>query len=138
MLIAFDTRTGNVRRFIDKVLKSDKAEALNIKAVEISEGLSVNESFVLVTYTDGFGKVPQSTLDFLENNDKHLVGISASGNKNWGSNFAKSAEIIYNKYKYIINNLRLISRFEMSGGKKDIETFLEGVEIINEEVYRIK
>ncbi|GIQ64438.1 hypothetical protein PACILC2_30060 [Paenibacillus cisolokensis] len=72
MLIAYDSRTGNVRRFINK---------LNVPAVQIEDGMTLDEPFVLVTYTTGFGQVPQKVQSFLKQNHRYLRGVSASGNK---------------------------------------------------------
>jgi protein involved in ribonucleotide reduction len=120
VLIVYDSRTGNVRRFIHK---------LNMRAIQITEDLIVEEPFVLVTYTTGFGNVPDKVLHFLKNNHPYLAGVSASGNRNWGSNFAKAADIISNMY-----GVPLISKFELSGTKSDVEFFIKEVNEI--EVHR--
>lgn len=115
MLIVYASRTGNVKRFIDKT-------GLRAKSIkDIDEAL--NEPYVLVCYTDKFGQVPDEVNLFLENHHENLIGVSASGNKNWGIDlFARSANIISEKY-----NIPLISKFEMSGGKGDVDNFIKGV-----------
>lgn len=122
MKIAYDSKTGNVKRFVNK---------LNIDAIEINEDLILEELFVLITYTTGFGQVPQKVLHFLEKNHSNLLGVAASGNRNWGNNFCKSADTISNMY-----NVPIIHKFELSGTKKDVDKFLDGVNSI--ETYRIK
>ena len=57
MLIAYDSRTGNVRRFVRK---------LDAESVQIDDGLTVRQPFVVVTYTTGFGEVPKKVDDFLK------------------------------------------------------------------------
>lgn len=75
MLIVFDSLTGNVQRIIDK---------LNMRNIKIKPGLEINEPYVLITYTTGFGKVPKSVEGFLKGNYQQLQGVVASGNRNWG------------------------------------------------------
>lgn len=122
MLIAYDSKTGNVRRFVNK---------LNMDIVQIEEDMILNEPFVLVTYTTGFGKVPVKTLKFLEKNHKNMIGIAASGNRNWGDNFCKSAITISNMY-----NKPVVHRFELSGTNKDVQKFID--EVLKLEAHRIK
>ena len=89
MLIAYDSKTGNVRRFIAK---------LQMPAVQIEEAMTMDEPFVLVTYTTGFGQIPPKVASFLESNSSRLQGVAASGNRNWGDGFAKSADPISDLY----------------------------------------
>lgn len=116
MVIAYESKTGNVRRFVNK---------LNMRAVEIHEDTVLDEPYVLVTYTTGFGQVPPKVSAFLERNNSLMLGVSASGNKNWGTNFAKSADMIASRY-----HVPVISKFELSGTMKDVERFKEGVDRI--------
>ncbi|MGG1312625.1 MULTISPECIES: class Ib ribonucleoside-diphosphate reductase assembly flavoprotein NrdI [Cohnella] len=116
MLIAYDSKTGNVRRFISKV---------DMPAVQIDEEMSLDEPFVLVTYTTGFGQAPERVLKFLKRNYRQLRGVSASGNRNWGDGFAKSADKIASMY-----GVPVITKFELSGTAKDVEHFVRGVNAI--------
>lgn len=113
MLIVYDSLTGNTRRFIKK---------LHMLSIQLEESMNINEEFVLITYTTGFGNVPLKVERFLENNYEYLKGVSASGNRNWGDSFCASAESISRKYK-----VPIISKFELSGTNKDVENFKEGV-----------
>ncbi|MBP1994841.1 class Ib ribonucleoside-diphosphate reductase assembly flavoprotein NrdI [Paenibacillus eucommiae] len=116
MLVAFDSKTGNVRRFIEK---------LNLKAIQIEDKMTIEEPFVLVTYTTGFGQIPEKVASFLELNHERLKGVSASGNKNWGDGFAKSADTISGLY-----GVPVLSKFELSGTKQDVERFVQGVSAV--------
>ncbi len=116
MLIVYDSKTGNVRRFINK---------LNMRAVPVDEQSEINEPFVLVTYTTGFGQVPQKVNAFLERNSQNLRGVSASGNRNWGDGFAKSADRISEQY-----DVPVILKFELSGTVQDTQHFVERVQTI--------
>ena len=112
----YDSKTGNVNRFINK---------LNMRAVKIDEQGKVDEPFVLVTYTTGFGQVPEKVDSFLAENHAMLRGVSASGNRNWGPGFAKSADTIARKY-----DVPVILKFELSGTSQDTEHFVERVRAI--------
>lgn len=116
MLVVYDSKTGNVKRFVKK---------LNMKVVSIDEMPKVDEPFVLITYTTGFGQVPQKVSQFLEDNHKMLRGVSASGNRNWGTGFAKSADTIAETYQ-----VPIISKFELSGTNSDTLQFIERVQSI--------
>ncbi|MFJ8528684.1 class Ib ribonucleoside-diphosphate reductase assembly flavoprotein NrdI [Bacillus sp. NPDC094106] len=109
MLVVYASKTGNVKRFIGKT---------GIESIQISSELSVNEKYVLVTYTTGFGAVPEEVSAFLKNNSKDLVGVVASGNRNWGDMFGASADKISKQY-----GIPVLMKFEMSGTNKDVELF---------------
>ncbi|GGN98733.1 class Ib ribonucleoside-diphosphate reductase assembly flavoprotein NrdI [Saccharibacillus kuerlensis] len=111
MVIAYDSKTGNVRRFIEK---------LELPAVQIDEQMKLDEPFILVTYTTGFGQVPDKVKLFLQKNGNQLRGVSASGNRNWGHSFAKSADSISQTY-----GVPVLCKFELSGTHKDIQHFKE-------------
>ena len=114
MVIVYSSMTGNVKRFVNKV---------DLPSIQIQDGLQVEEPFVLITYTTGFGNIPDNVERFLENNSIHLKAVSASGNRNWGNNFAVSADKISDQYK-----VPVISKFELAGTNRDVQNFLEGVE----------
>lgn len=114
--ILYDTMTKNVERFTKK---------LNLPVTQIQEDMVVEEDFVLITYTTGFGNVPEKVEKFLEKNATRLKGVSASGNRNWGDMFAASADKISRKY-----NVPIVSKFELSGTSNDVETFKERIQLI--------
>ncbi|KIL38901.1 ribonucleotide reductase stimulatory protein [Gordoniibacillus kamchatkensis] len=113
MLIVYDSRTGNVRRF---------AEKLPVPTVQIEDGMAVDEPFVLITYTTGFGQVPDKVKAFLQRNYRYLRGVSASGNRNWGEGFARSADRIAERY-----GVPVLGKFELSGTSHNVEQFMQGV-----------
>ncbi|WP_445487947.1 class Ib ribonucleoside-diphosphate reductase assembly flavoprotein NrdI [Niallia sp. 03133] len=127
LLIVFDSKTGNVRRFVHKLGFPENKE------IELKAGLKVYEPYILVTYTTGMGQVPPSTLDFLKSNPNNLYAVVASGNKNWGQNFALSANKISTMY-----GVPILHKFEMSGMPEDVEIVRERVQNISYETYRIK
>ena len=118
MLLIYDSLTGNVQRFIDKI---------GARSVTITDGLIVKEPYILGTYTVGFGEVPETTANFLKSNYSYLKGVASSGNRNWGSNFGKAGEHISDIFK-----VPLLLKFELSGTKRDVEIFEQEVAKINE------
>lgn len=120
MLIAYYSLTGNVKRFIDKC---------GFIYVDITENQTLDEPFILVTNTTGFGQVPESVADFLKRNSENLVGVAASGNRNWGANFAKAADLISERY-----GVPIVHKFELSGTENDVKIFTERVESIGKYV----
>ncbi len=122
MIVAYDSMTGNVKRFIKKI---------QLPSVQIREDMKIDEDFILVTYTTGFGYVPEKVNKFLEKNYLYLRGVSASGNRNWGENFAASADKVSGKY-----HVPIVSKFELAGTNRDVEQFMEGVGKL--ELHRVK
>lgn len=115
MLIVYASRTGMVRNFVNKT-EFDKVFIDSPAQV-------VDKPFILVTYTDKFGEVPDVVSEFLEHNKHNLLGVASSGRKIWGKDlFARSGDKISEKY-----NVPLILKFEMSGTKNDVQNFSEGV-----------
>ncbi len=92
--------------------------------------LLVNEPYLLLTYTTGFGEVPLEVKYFLSNpmNKQNIHYVVGSGNKNWGINYCKAAHIIEQNF-----NCELLQTFELSGNKFDIEKFKQNLEVIESE-----
>lgn len=116
MLIAYDSRTGNVRRLIKK---------LDLPAVQITPVMVIDEPFIMATYTTGFGQVPEKVAAFLKLNHQRMTGVIASGNRNWGDGFAKSADRIARYY-----SVPILGKFELSGSVRDIEQFHQEVRLV--------
>ncbi len=119
MMIVYDSLTGNVERFVSRLGDS-------FRLVRLENNLTVSESFVIITYTIGFGNIPQTTEKFLEENWHFLKGVASSGNRVWGENFARAGFKISQKYK--VPN---ILSFELSGTDRDIEMFKERMKKID-------
>lgn len=113
VLIVFDSKTGNVKRFVSK---------LGLKSVQITENLVINQPYILITYTTGVGQVPQSTLMFLERNNQFLMAVATSGNMNWGTRYGLAADHVARMY-----SVPILMKFELSGTKKDVEKFIQEV-----------
>lgn len=121
MIIAYDSKTGNVQKFVNK---------LNMRSIKITEDLILNEKFILITYTTGFGQVPDKVMKFLKNNYHNMVAVAASGNLNWGDNYCKSADIISELY-----GVPVLYKFELQGTDKDVENFKKRVMEIEVQVH---
>lgn len=121
MLITYDTLTGNVQRFVEKITNN---KYLNVK--KITEDTMIAEPFIHITYTIGFGEVPKLTQVFIHNNKELLRGICSSGNKNWGNNFGLAADKIANHY-----NVPILLKFELAGTDSDVAKFLQEVKFID-------
>lgn len=121
MHIYYLSRTGNVKNFLQR---------LGEPHTPITGGLIVNEPFILVTYTTGFGVVPSAVETFLEANSSFLKGVASSGNRNFGQYFSLAADIISEKY-----NVPILSKFELTGTKEEIIAFREEKERIEKAYY---
>ncbi|MGO1520280.1 MAG: class Ib ribonucleoside-diphosphate reductase assembly flavoprotein NrdI [Sphingobacterium sp.] len=118
MTVYFDSKTGNVRRFVEKLISIDPSiDAININ--DLVEMDQLIEKGHLVTYTTGSGNVPVTTAYFMERYHEHILTVSCSGNRNWGRNFAICAVILSAQFDKPIGH-----RFELSGLDNDISIFL--------------
>lgn len=107
-MIVFASRTGNVRYIINQ---------LQLPNIEMTEGLKVTEPYLLFTYTDGLGSIPQSVEDFLQHNASYCKGVIASGNSNFGHHvFCGSADKIHAMY-----NIPIVRKIELRGFSNDYE-----------------
>ena len=68
---------------------------------------------------------------FLDINHDLLRGVAASGNRNWGQNFAKAGRSISEKYQ-----VPLLMKFEVQGTQNDISEFKAKVGQFNEDYGR--
>jgi protein involved in ribonucleotide reduction len=121
----YDSKTGNVQRFIDKVI-----QITGWTAQRIQEDMEVSEPGHLVTFTTNFGKIPTVTEGFMRQNSDRIFSVSSSGNRNWGRNFAVAADKVSEMY-----DIPLAFKFELSGTMEDINQF---VDIIKNQYYDSK
>ena len=116
MIVVYYTLTGNIPRFLSKC-------KIGGQSIEIIE--TIDQPFILVTNTLGFGEVPAPVSRFLARNYKYLVAVAASGNKNFGKMFALAADRIADEY-----NVPIIHKFELSGTNEDVKLFTERMSAI--------
>lgn len=107
-MIAFASRTGNVRYIVNR---------LGLPHIEISEGLVMNQPFLLFTYTDGLGQTPNMVKQFLIHNYQWCKGVIASGNSNFGQAvFCKSADTISEMY-----HIPIVQKIDLRGFQSDYD-----------------
>ncbi len=121
MIIYYDSRTGNVEKFIDKL----RALRPKWEYIKIEKTLTIEYEGHLVTYTTNFGVVPDVTYEFMKsksNRDK-ILSVSSSGNMNWGPLFGVAIDKLNEEY-----GTKKIMKFELSGKNNEIEYFINEVE----------
>jgi ribonucleoside-diphosphate reductase protein NrdI len=112
--IVYDSLTGLSKKFAIK---------LNEEAKSVEEFNESGYKVFLVTRTEGFGNIPKTTLDFVENYKDLIIGTAVSGNMNWGSNYGAAGNKIRETY-----NIPLIRKFEASGLKEDVKFVKDYIE----------
>lgn len=122
MKVVYFSFSGNVRRFIKRAEIEDALEITEQNCYD-----QITEPYILVTGTIGFGEVPAPVQYFLDVNSDNLQAVAASGNRNWGPNFAKAGRTISEKYQ-----VPLLMKFEVQGSNKDVIEFKEKVGQMNE------
>lgn len=116
-MIAFASRTGNIRYVVGQ---------LGLPNAEIQANSKLNEPFIIFTYTDKLGAVPEKTMQFLKNNYSLCRGVIASGNINFGTeNFAAAADKISAKY-----NIPILHKIDLRGAPEDYEYIRRQYEVI--------
>ncbi|CAF1813483.1 class Ib ribonucleoside-diphosphate reductase assembly flavoprotein NrdI [Bacillus subtilis] len=121
MIITYESKTGNVRRFV-KALQQE----LDIEAIEITDDTIITQEFIHITYTIGFGEVPERTLNFIKKNKNKIRGVVVSGNKVWGDNYGLAGDKLSAKF-----HIPLLLKFELSGTKQDLQKLIQEVQLID-------
>lgn len=107
MKYVFASRTGNVEALI---------ASLGLDALRIEDGSeSIDEDYVLFTYTDGYGDIPAEVETFLPGNATHLKGVVASGELSYGEAYGLAGDKIAEEY-----NAPLLYKLEDSGTEEDV------------------
>ncbi|MCS4324001.1 class Ib ribonucleoside-diphosphate reductase assembly flavoprotein NrdI [Bacillus subtilis] len=121
MIITYESKTGNVRRFV-KALQ----HKLDIETIEITDDTIINQEFIHITYTIDFGEVPERTLSFIKKNKNKIRGVVVSGNKVWGVNYGLAGDKLSAKF-----HIPLLLKFELSGTKQDLQKIIQEVQLID-------
>ncbi|MCV2523096.1 class Ib ribonucleoside-diphosphate reductase assembly flavoprotein NrdI [Bacillus velezensis] len=121
MIITYESKTGNVRRFV-KALQQE----FDVEAIEITDDTIINQEFIHITYTIGFGEVPERTLNFIKKNKNKIRGVAVSGNKVWGDNYGLAGDKLSAKF-----HTPLLLKFELSGTKQDLQKITQEVQLID-------
>lgn len=123
MYIYYDSKTGNVERFINKI-KKIKEDWIFTK---INSELKIENEGHLIIFTTKIGEVAESTRNFLLNaeNRKYIKSVSSSGNMNWGIYFALAADKVSKEF-----GIPLGMKFELSGTQIQVNEYIKYVEEI--------
>ena len=126
-MIVFASRTGNVRYIASKLI--------GVK-LEITEGLILHQPYLLMTYTDRLGEIPEIVGRFLETNAQRCKGVVVSGNRNFGQyNFGAAGDKIAKLY-----NIPLVRKIDLRGYQADYEAVQRFYEkrVLNEIILETK
>lgn len=116
MKYVYASRTGNVETLIGK---------LGIDAIRIDDGSeTVDEDYVLFTYTDGFGDVPMEVDTFLMANSDHLTGVVCSGSKDYGDAYCGAGDKIAEDY-----DVPCLYKVENDGTDEDVEAIKKALNL---------
>ncbi len=126
-MIVYASRTGNVSYIVSK---------LQAESIEITENLIMDKPYLLITYTDHLGEVPQKVSHFLKSNSHLCRGVVVSGNSNFGHRvFGGAGDKIANAYQ-----IPLVRKLELRGFQADYDTIQQFYEtrVKDENVLKIK
>lgn len=113
MKIVYISRTGNVETIVQNLEVTD--------TVKIETGdESVNEDFILITYTDGYGDIPMELEGFLGSHSDHIKGVIVSGDTGYGEAYGGAGDAIAEQY-----NVPLLYKLENEGTDEDIAKIKE-------------
>lgn len=134
LLVYFSSVSGNTARFIEKLERhSEGIRSVRIPLHSWEAPLLVDEPYVLVTPTYGGGQgrgeekgaVPRQVIRFLndERNRRHIRGVIAAGNTNFGDAFCLAGDIISRKC-----HVPHLYRLELFGTPEDVDRVSDGLE----------
>ena len=114
MIVIYDSLTGQTKRF---------ATRLGLEAIAVSDfNFDRDDKILLATRSHGFGKIPDTTLNFLKMWHKNVVGVVVSGNRNWGANYGAAGNKIEQQFE-----IPLIIKFEGPGFPEDREYVIKWI-----------
>ncbi|MGL4560841.1 MAG: class Ib ribonucleoside-diphosphate reductase assembly flavoprotein NrdI [Brevinema sp.] len=118
--IYYDSHTGNVQRFINKLEKHNTL----FRCIKITSDLFIDKPGHLITYTTKIGEVSEITKSFLSHQDNHkyILSVSSSGNRNWGIYYAVAADILSDQF-----NIPIGIKFELSGTQRDVLNYINKI-----------
>ncbi|MBP3853561.1 MAG: class Ib ribonucleoside-diphosphate reductase assembly flavoprotein NrdI [Erysipelotrichaceae bacterium] len=115
MKYVYASRTGNVESLINK---------LGLDAIRIEDGSeSVDDDFILFTYTDGYGDVPMEVDTFLAANSMRLRGVVVSGSLDYGDAYCKAGDVIAEQY-----DVPVLYKVENDGTDDDVKAIAKALQ----------
>ncbi|MFM5951824.1 MAG: class Ib ribonucleoside-diphosphate reductase assembly flavoprotein NrdI [Micrococcales bacterium] len=117
-IVYFSSTSENTKRFVEKL--GIKSHRIPLFTKEVEDFTVEKESIlVLPTYGGGEDKraVPKQVIKFLNNpaNRKHIAGVVALGNTNFGETYCIAGDIVSEKL-----NVPLLYRVEILGTPHDV------------------
>lgn len=114
MIVVYDSLTGQGLKM---------AEKIGLPYVDIREYESGDEKVILITRSYNFGQITDVAKEFLDKHASKVIGVTVTGNKNWGSTYGAAGDKINAQY-----GIELISKFEGSGFPHDVEIIKKWIE----------
>lgn len=121
-IIYFSNVSNNTHRFIEKLSLSTSIKRIPVKGDWEED---IDSPYVLITPTYNERGVPIQVMRFINKykNRQKLSGVIASGNINFGDDYAKAGYVISKKC-----NVPLLYTFELMGTEEDVNRVEEGLE----------
>lgn len=127
-VVYFSNITRNTENFVNRLNLECKIDRIPVKGEFEGE---IDEPYVLITPSYNNRGVPHQVMKFLSKAKygKHLVGVVASGNKNFAQDFAIAGKRIAHKF-----NVPVLYEFEIRGTPSDVKKVREGILNMSNEV----
>ena len=114
MIYYFSSKSGNTKRFVDKLSDFESYRIENNNNILVAKNKFV---LFVATYANGEGKnaIPKHVINFIKNNKDNLLGVISSGNKNFGAMYGISGDIISRNC-----NIPLLYKYDLFGTENDV------------------
>lgn len=101
-------------------------QALGLEAIKLDENtVSIGEDFIIFTYTDGKGVVPELVETFLKANGQNLRGVVVTGNmERHADTFCWAGDIIAKEY-----NVPCLAKLDGEGTEQDHEALRKALSL---------
>ena len=119
MKYAYASKTGHVEKIVQKLGLAD--------AIKITDGTeTVEDDYILFTYTTGKGKTPKQVEEFLSHN-KNIQAVVGSGSrsKSHVDTFNFAADNIGKQY-----NVPVLARLDGTGTDEEIDLLKDAIETL--------